>query len=83
MSQHGCLGEAVPTLHQVNHVKHSQEGQGDVDVTTRAWTLQVQDVIIVGRRGGIIVSTKRDGGGTKNGYATQSAPDKCGKAAVH
>lgn len=83
MSQHGRLGEAVPALHQVNHIKHGQEGQGDVDVATRARTLQVQDVIVVGRRGGIVVSTKRYGGGAENRYPTESAPGECGKAAVH
>lgn len=44
MSQHCHLGEAVPTLHQVNHVEHCQEGQGDVDVATVARALLMQDV---------------------------------------
>lgn len=80
MSQHCRLGEAVPTLHQVNHIQHRQEGQGDVDVATIARTLRVQDVIRVSRRGGIYVST---GGGDENVYATESTPGKRGKTAVH
>lgn len=83
MSQHGRLGEAVPTLHQVNHIKHGQEGQGDVDVATGARTLQVQDVAVVGRRGGIVVGTEGYGRGAENGYPTESAPGECGKAAIH
>lgn len=47
MSQHGCLGKAVPTFHQVNHIKHGQEGQWDVDITAGAWALQVRDVVVV------------------------------------
>lgn len=73
----------MPALHQVNHIQHSQEGQGDVDVAARARTLQVQDVIIVGRRGGVVVSTNGNGGGAENGYATESAPGERSKAAVH
>lgn len=83
MGQHCRLGETVPTLHQVNHIQHCQEGQGDVDVAARARTLQVQDVIIVGRRGGIVIRTNRYGGGAENGYTTESAPGERGKAAVH
>lgn len=83
MGQHCHLREAVPALHQVNHVQHRQEGQGDVDVATRARTLHVQDVIIVGCRGGIVVSTERYGGGAENGYTAECAPGERGKAAVH
>lgn len=82
MSQHCRLGEAVPALHQVNHIQHGQEGQGDVDVAAGAGTLQVQDVV-VGSRGGIVVSTERYGGGAENVHATQSAPGERGEAAVH
>lgn len=77
MSQHGRLGEAVPTLHQVNHIQHGQEGQWDVHVTTRTRTFQMLDVI--GRRGAV----SRYGGGAQNGYATESAPGQRGKTAVH
>lgn len=80
MGQHCRLGEAVPTLHQVNHIQHCQEGQGDVDIATIARTLWVQDVIGVGYRGGIHISA---GGGNKNLYATKSTPGESGKAAVH
>lgn len=83
MSQHRCLGETVPTLYQVNHIKHGQEGQGDVDVATRAWALQVEDVVIVGSRGGIVVRAEGDGGGAKDGDPTESAPGQGCKAAVH
>lgn len=44
MSQHCCLGEAVPALHQVNHIQHCQEGQGDVDIAAVTRTLWVKDV---------------------------------------
>lgn len=70
----------MPTLHQVNHIEHCQEGQGDVDIATIARTLRVQDVIRVGCRGCILIST---GGGDENVYATESTPGKRGKAAVH
>lgn len=70
----------MPTLHQVNHIQHCQEGQGDVDIATITRTLRVQDVIRVSRRGGIYVST---GGGDENVYATESTPGKRGKTAVH
>lgn len=83
MSQHCRLRETVPALHQVNHIQHCQEGQGDVDVSARARTLQVQDVIIVGYRRGFVVSTKGYGGWAENGHATESAPGERGKAAVH
>lgn len=83
MSQHGRLGEAVPTLHEVNYIQHCQEGQGDVDVSTGAGTLQVQDVIVVGRRGGIVVSTKGYRVGAQNRHPAESAPGQGGKAAVH
>lgn len=43
----------------------------------------MQDVIIVGRRGGIVISTERYGGGAKNRYPTESTPGERGKAAVH
>lgn len=82
MSQHRRLGEAVPTLHQVNHIQHGQEGQGDVDVAGGARTLHVLDVI-VGRRGGVVVGSDRYGGGAEDGHATQGAPGERGEAAVH
>jgi len=84
VSQHGRLGEAVPALHQVNHIQHCQEGQGDVDVAAGARTLQVQDVAVVGCGGGIVVGTERyGGGGAEDGHATESAPGERGEAAVH
>lgn len=83
MSQHCRFGEAVPALHQIYHIQHCQEGQGDVDVSTRAWTLQVHDVLIVGGGGGTIVATKRCGIGAENSNTAESAPGKRGKAAVH
>lgn len=76
MRQHCGLREAVPTLHQVNHIQHSQEGQGDVHIATRARTLQVRDVMIVScsRRCGLVVATDWYGGGAENGHTTDSAP---------
>ena len=82
MSQHGRLGEAVPALHQVNHIKHGEEGQGDVDVATGARALQVQDVVI-GRRGGVGGGPERYGGGAENGHPAESTPSQCSEAAIH
>lgn len=80
MCQHCCLGEAVPTLHQVNHIEHRQESQGDVDISTIARTLWVQDVIRVGCRGSVHISA---GGGDENVHTTKGTPGQCGEAAVH
>lgn len=76
MSQHGRLGEAVPTLHQVNHIQHGQEGQRDVDITAGARALPLPGV--VGRRRAVSRY-----GGAENRYATESAPGQRSKAAVH
>lgn len=74
----------MPTLHQVNHVQHGQESQGDVDVTAGARALQVQDVIVVGGRCGVVVGAQRyGGGGAEDRHATESAPSQRGKTAVH
>lgn len=43
----------------------------------------MQDVVIVGRGGGIVIGTERYGGGAQNRYPTESAPGEGGKAAVH
>lgn len=79
MSQHCRLGEAVPALHQVNHIQHCQEGQGDVDIAAVTRTLWVKDVG-VRRRGGVHV-----GAGVRDEdlHAAQGAPGERGEAAVH
>ena len=83
VSQHRRLGEAVPALHQINHIEHCEEGQGDVDVAAGARALQVQDVIVVGGRGGVVIGADGDGGGAEDGHAAESTPGERGEAAVH
>lgn len=80
ISQHRCLGEAVPTLHQVNHIEHRQEGQRDVDIAAVARALRMQDVVRVGHRGGIHIGA---GGGDENVDAAESTPGERSKTAVH
>lgn len=84
MSQHGRLREAVPALHQVNHIQHRQEGQGDVDVAAGARTLQVVDIAVVGRGCGVVCGgTERNRGGAEDGHSTEGAPGQRGEATVH
>lgn len=84
MSQHGRLREAVPALHQINHIKHCQKGQGDVDISARARTLPVNHIIVVGCRCGVIIGTERyGGGGAEDGHPTDSAPGQRGEATIH
>lgn len=83
VSQQSRLGEAVPALHQVNHIEHGQEGQGDVDVAAGARTLQVQDVVVIRRRSGLAVGAEGDGGGAEDRHAAEGAPGQRGKTAVH
>lgn len=84
VSQHGRLREAVPALHQVNHVQHRQEGQRDVDVAAGARALQVEDVIVVGGGCGVVGATKKHGGGrAEDGHSAESTPGQRGETAVH
>lgn len=80
VGQHCGLGEAVPALHQVDHVEHCQEGQRDVDIAAVARALRVQDVVGVGHGGGVHVGAGR---GDEDVHAAESTPGQRSKAAVH